>query len=157
MSVDLKEIEERRDRAEKDEFPEKVYGSAAYYIVTQDVPALLDEVKRLRGQLDAEHEGLKNILSTSVPKLESEIAKSAAINKALHEQLAAVTAERDAAVRHMKIIADTYRENVGDDGICGLCEYDAYHGIEGYANECPGFESNECFSWRGARKEQKHG
>ena len=73
------------------------------------------------------------------------------------DALAAVTAERDAAVRHMKIIADTYRENVGDDGICGLCEYDAYHGIEGYANECPGFESNECFSWRGAGKEQNDG
>ena len=75
----------------------------------------------------------------------------------LTAQLAAVTAERDAAVRCMKIIADTYRENVCDDGICGLCEYDADHGIEGYANECPGFESNECFSWRGAGKERKHG
>lgn len=123
----------------------------------EDIPALLAEVKRLQGELDAEHEGLKNILSTSVPKLESEIAKSVAINKVLHEQIAAVTAERDEAVMHMKIIADTYRENVGDDGICGLCEYDAYHGIEGYANECPGFESNECFSWRGVRKEQNDG
>ena len=85
-----------------------------------------------------------------IPALLAEVKRQAA-------ELAAVTAERDDAVRHMKIIADTYRENVGDDGICGLCEYDAYNGIEGYANECPGFESNECFSWRGAGKEQNDG
>ena len=61
----------------------------------------------------------------------------------------AAEAERDAAVEGMKIIADTYREKNCDDGICGLCKFDADHGLDGYANECPGFETDDCFEWRG--------
>lgn len=32
-----------------------------------------------------------------------------------------------------------------DDFVCGMCRYDCDHGIEGYANECPGFTKDECF------------
>ena len=67
-------------------------------------------------------------------------------NKRLQKQL-------DAAVEDMKLIADKCRETVCDDGICGLCKFDAEHGLDGYANECPGFESNECFEWRGKGQE----
>lgn len=49
----------------------------------------------------------------------------------------------------IKSIADNYRVTVGDDGICGLCKYDADHGLDGYANECPGFYSSICFEWIG--------
>ena len=42
------------------------------------------------------------------------------------------------------IFADIREKNV-DDSVCGLCEYDCDHGIDGYANECPGFERNDCF------------
>lgn len=42
-------------------------------------------------------------------------------------------------------ICEGQRERHGDDSVCGLCEYDADHGLDGYANECPGFETDECF------------
>lgn len=41
-----------------------------------------------------------------------------------------------------EICADQ-RERHGDDSVCGLCEYD---GLEW--QECPGFESDECFLLR---------
>jgi hypothetical protein len=39
------------------------------------------------------------------------------------------------------------REKYESDDVCGLCKYDgAYVGDSGdYMNECPGFETNECF------------
>lgn len=46
-------------------------------------------------------------------------------------------------------IADTYREEFVDDGICGLCKFDSDHGLDEYANERPGFGRNHCFAWRG--------
>lgn len=42
-------------------------------------------------------------------------------------------------------ICDYQRQRHGDDSVCGLCEYDADHGLDGYANECPGYETEECF------------
>lgn len=42
-------------------------------------------------------------------------------------------------------ICDDQRQLHVDESVCGLCEYDADHGIDGYANECPGFETDECF------------
>lgn len=40
------------------------------------------------------------------------------------------------------------RETHGDDSVCGLCEYDADFSIGengDYMNECPGFDSDDCF------------
>ena len=42
------------------------------------------------------------------------------------------------------IFSDIREKNV-DDSVCGLCEYDCDHGLDGYANECPGFERDDCF------------
>lgn len=42
------------------------------------------------------------------------------------------------------ILADIREKNV-DDSVCGLCEYDCDHGLDGFANECPGFERDDCF------------
>lgn len=109
-----------------------------------EVKALIAEVERL----NAENERLK--LQRPIEVDENTVALACECSR-LKQQLATVTAERDAAVEDMKLIADTYREVVGDDGICGLCEFDADHGLDGYANECPGFESNKCFKWRGER------
>ena len=69
--------------------------------------------------------------------------------ESLQAQLAVSQHREQAAVEDMKIIADTYREKNCDDGICGLCKFDADHGLDGYANECPGFETDDCFEWRG--------
>jgi hypothetical protein len=44
----IDEIKARCDKAIRDEYPEKVYGSAAYYLITSDVPELLTEVERLQ-------------------------------------------------------------------------------------------------------------
>ncbi|MBR3330617.1 MAG: hypothetical protein IKG25_05290 [Mogibacterium sp.] len=68
------------------------------------------------------------------------------------ETHACVCISREAAEEKLKkvvdemalIFADIREKNV-DDSVCGLCEYDCDHGIDGYANECPGFERNDCF------------
>ena len=153
MNIDLNAIEARAKAATTVVFigvPMRKENLEFLEHAKDDVSALLAEVERLNIVLQDE----RKEHAEEYARLRSTYIREA---KRLESEQSSVTAERDAAVRHMKIIADTYRENVGDDGICGLCEYDAYHGIEGYANECPGFESNECFSWRGAGKEQNDG
>ena len=42
-------------------------------------------------------------------------------------------------------ICQDIRERSVSDYVCGLCEYDADHGLDGHANECPGFERNDYF------------
>lgn len=29
--------------------------------------------------------------------------------------------------------------------VCGMCRWDCDHGLDGYANECPRFETDDCF------------
>lgn len=48
-------------------------------------------------------------------------------------------------VNEVEDIFANIRERNVDDSVCGLCEYDADHGIDGCANECPGFERDDCF------------
>lgn len=73
----------------------------------------------------------------------------------LQSKLTESQRREQAAVEDMKIIADTYREKNCDDGICGLCKFDADHGLDGDANECPGFETDDCFEWRGPQEAEK--
>ena len=50
--LDLSKIRARAKRAVSEEFPDgPVYGSAAYYCVTNDVPALCDEVEADRAKI----------------------------------------------------------------------------------------------------------
>lgn len=49
----LDKIRERCERAKREEYSEKVYGSAAYYCITEDIPFLLAEVERLNKFADA--------------------------------------------------------------------------------------------------------
>ena len=37
------------------------------------------------------------------------------------------------------------REEHVDDSVCGMCIEDCDHGVDGYANECSGFEKDDCF------------
>lgn len=37
------------------------------------------------------------------------------------------------------------REETGESYVCGMCLYDCDHGLNGDANECPGFDENDCF------------
>lgn len=48
-------------------------------------------------------------------------------------------------VNEIEGIFSNIRERNVDDSVCGLCEYDCDHGIDGFANECPGFEKDDCF------------
>ena len=48
-------------------------------------------------------------------------------------------------VNEMEEIFSDIREKNVDDSVCGLCEYDCDHGLDGFANECPGFEKDDCF------------
>lgn len=51
------------------------------------------------------------------------------------------------------IFADVRERNV-DDSVCGLCEYDCDHGIDGSAFECPGFERDDCFKLKDEYREE---
>ena len=56
--------------------------------------------------------------------------------------------QKDTIKKLYEILDETckdQRERNEDDSVCGLCQYDADHGLDGYANECPGFETSECF------------
>ncbi len=48
-------------------------------------------------------------------------------------------------INELEMIFSDIREKNVDDSVCGLCEYDCDHGIDGFANECPGFEKDDCF------------
>lgn len=48
-------------------------------------------------------------------------------------------------IDELEEIFSDIREKHVDDSVCGLCEYDCDHGLDGYANECPGFERDDCF------------
>lgn len=60
--------------------------------------------------------------------------------------------ERDAAVADMKLIVDAVREEYIDETCCFACKYDFDTSCDESGccpGECPGFESNDCFEWRG--------
>ena len=64
--------------------------------------------------------------------------------------------ERDAAVVDMKSIVDAVREEYIDGTCCFACKYDFDTSCDEYGCcpvECPGFESNDCFEWRGLPQE----
>ena len=50
-------------------------------------------------------------------------------------------------LEEIETICQDVRERYGQEDVCGLCEYDgAYIGQSGdWMNECPGFETDECF------------
>lgn len=52
---------------------------------------------------------------------------------------------RNKLINELEEIFSDIREKNVDDSVCGLCEYDCDHGLDGLANECPGFERDDCF------------
>lgn len=57
-------------------------------------------------------------------------------------------------VNEIEIIFADIRERNVDDSVCGLCEYDCDHGIDGSAFECLGFERDDCFKLKDEYKEE---
>ena len=61
-----------------------------------------------------------------------------------------ISAQKQTIKRLYELLEDVcknIREKTEGDDVCGLCQYDgAYIGESGdWMNECPGFETNECF------------
>ena len=63
------------------------------------------------------------------------------------ERIADLEAKIKALLQTIEEICRDVRETYGGEDMCGLCEYDgAYLGVSGdWMNECPGFETDECF------------
>ena len=64
--------------------------------------------------------------------------------------------ERDAAKADMKLIVDAVRETHCDDTCCFACKHDCDMSINDsgeFNNECPGFDRDDCFEWRGLPQE----
>ena len=79
------------------------------------------------------------------------------------DELTALTARAEqaearekAAVADMKLIVDAVREEYSDETCCFACKYDIDTSCDECGccpGECPGFESNDCFEWRGLPQE----
>ena len=57
-----------------------------------------------------------------------------------------------AAVEDMKLIVDAVREEHCDETCCFACKFDCDTSITDSGDcacECPGFERDDCFEWRG--------
>lgn len=55
---------------------------------------------------------------------------------------------QDVVINCMNLYESTckeIREEHVDDSVCGMCIEDCDHGLDGYANECSGFEKDDCF------------
>lgn len=52
----LSEIRARCERAQREDYPEKIYGCAAYYCVNEDIPYLLAEVDKWKYEAKCEHD-----------------------------------------------------------------------------------------------------
>lgn len=68
--------------------------------------------------------------------------------------LKAVNEWKEKLINELELIFSDIREKNVDDSVCGLCEYDCDHGIDGFANECPGFEKDDCFKLKDSIREE---
>lgn len=80
----------------------------------------------------------REALEMAIKALEQEPCEDCISRKAVECKLKSL-------VNEMETIFADIRESKVDDSVCGLCEYDCDHGIDGFANECPGFECDDCF------------
>lgn len=88
----------------------------------------------------------------------SEWIELADLIESLQAELTAEKRRADAAVEDLKLIVDAVREAHCDETCCFACKFDCDTSITDsgcYANECPGFDTNECFEWRGAKGEME--
>ena len=82
---------------------------------------------------------------------EIDIAKDEEMEQ-LRADLAASQRRERAAVEDLKLIVDAVREAHCDETCCFACKFDCDTSINdsGVPNcECPGFERDDCFEWRG--------
>lgn len=104
------------------------------------------------------------IANAEIKRLQAQLAElredcdiTDAANTALHGALQEAERERDAAIADMKLIVDAVREECGDETCCFACKFDCDTSITdsgAHACECPGFERDDCFEWRGVQAEK---
>lgn len=78
------------------------------------------------------------------------------IVRSLIKALQQAERERDAAKADMKLIVDAVRETHCDETCCFACKHDCDTSINDsgeFNNECPGFDKDDCFEWRGLPQE----
>ena len=84
--------------------------------------------------------------------IEADLMIANAEIKRLQARLAASQRRERAAVEDMKLIVDAVREEHCDETCCFACKFDCDTSITdsgAHACECPGFERDDCFEWRG--------
>ena len=92
---------------------------------------------KMDGHTDTSYEWAETV-RMAIKALEQEPCPDAISRQAVEDKLLKLCNELEG------IFADIRIKEV-DDCVCGLCEYDCDHGIDGSAFECPGFETDECF------------
>ena len=91
-------------------------------------------------------------------KMHECLTAAASLIESLQAQLATEKRRADAAVEDMKLIVDAVREAHCDENCCFACKFDCDTSITDsgcYANECTGFERDDCFEWRGPQEAGK--
>lgn len=98
----------------------------------------------------------RDVMSAAADRLESQEQTIAALT-ARAEQ---AEAREKAAIADMKLIADNVRETHCDETCCFACKHDCDMSINDsgeFNNECPGFDRDDCFEWRGQQEEHNAG
>jgi hypothetical protein len=109
-----------------------------------------DEIVRALRKVQEDYKN--DIVSTGRVSISDMARDCANMIESLQAQLAASQARERAAEEDMKNIVDAVREAHCDGTCCFACKYDADFSIGesgNYLNECPGFDRDDCFEWRG--------
>lgn len=88
-------------------------------------------------------------------KAEAELGRLRNENARLLSQLQDAQRRADKAVEDMKNIVDNVREEHCDETCCFACKFDCDTSITdsgAHACECPGFDRDDCFEWRGPQE-----
>ena len=86
--------------------------------------------------------------------LYADLSTLQAENEKLRAELEQVKAERDAAVSDLTFAVNKYRLFTTDINLCYLCKFNfPSSGENEQTYECPGCYGDDCFEWRGPKKE----
>lgn len=113
------------------------------------------------GEVRITPDGVIIMTHTTFKEIEEDIREQER-NRSVEEvnRMSGLISRRDAENRLTFLVnkiegffADIRERNV-DDSVCGLCEYDCDHGIDGSAFECLGFERDDCFKLKSEYREK---
>ena len=99
----------------------------------------------------AEYEDTK-LTPTEINTIAISQIRTAKSNVELQREIEQFKEKLESSLKDMKHIVDAVRQRHCDDTCCFACAYDCDTSIlpsGDYANECPGFDSDNCFKWRG--------